>query len=123
MVETESIPFSLPEGGPVIEINEADLKFEFYRGSGPGGQHRNVTESGVRIRHVPTGVVVQACESRSQARNREIALERLRQVLERRERRAKKRVATTVPRGQKEKRIEEKKRRSLTKRLRTPPED
>lgn len=107
----------------MIEINEADLKFEFYRGSGPGGQHRNVTESGVRIRHVPTGVVVQACESRSQARNREIALERLRQTLERRERRAKKRVATTVPRGQKEKRIEEKKRRSQTKRLRTLPDD
>lgn len=107
----------------MVEINEADLKFEFYRGSGPGGQHRNVTESGVRIRHIPTGIVVQACESRSQARNREIALERLRQTLERRAHRAKKRVTTTVPRGQKEKRIDDKKRRSQTKRLRTPPED
>ena len=107
----------------MIEIREADLKFEYYRGSGPGGQHRNVTETCVRIRHLPTGIVVQACESRSQARNREIALERLRQVMERRERRAKKRVATTVPRGQKEKRIENKKRRALTKRLRTPPEE
>ncbi len=107
----------------MIEINEADLKFEFYRGSGPGGQHRNVTESGVRIRHIPTGIVVQACENRSQARNREIALERLRQVLERRARRVKKRVATSIPRSQKEKRVDEKKRRSQTKRLRTPPED
>lgn len=107
----------------MIEIREADLKIEYYRGSGPGGQHRNVTETCVRIRHLPTGIVVQACESRSQARNRELALERLRQALARRARRAKKRVATTVPRSQKEKRIEEKKRRSLTKRLRTPSED
>jgi len=107
----------------VIEIPESDLKIEFYRGSGPGGQHRNVTETGVRIRHLPTGIVVQACENRSQARNREIALERLRQLLERRSRRAKKRVATVVPHGQKEKRIGEKKHRSLTKRLRTSPEE
>ncbi|GLI38870.1 peptide chain release factor-like protein [Geobacter hydrogenophilus] len=107
----------------MIEIREADLKIEYYRGSGPGGQHRNVTETCVRIRHLPTGIVVQACENRSQARNRELALERLRQALARRARRAKKRVATTVPRSQKEKRIEEKKRRSLTKRLRTPLED
>lgn len=107
----------------MIEIREADLKIEYYRGSGPGGQHRNVTETCVRIRHLPTGIVVQACESRSQARNRELALERLRQALARRARRAKKRVATAVPRSQKEKRIEEKKRRSLTKRLRTPSED
>lgn len=107
----------------MVEIKETDLKFEFYRGSGPGGQHRNVTESGVRIRHIPTGIVVQACENRSQARNREIALERLRQILERRARREKKRVATSIPRSQKEKRVDEKKRRSQTKRLRTPPED
>lgn len=102
-----------------IEIKEAELKIEFYRGSGPGGQHRNVTDSAVRIRHLPTGIVVQASESRSQARNREVALERLAAALARRERRVKKRIPTRVSKGEKEKRLAEKKRRALTKKQRS----
>ena len=51
---------------------------ETFRASGPGGQHRNKTESAVRIRHVETGCVAQAYESRSQHENRVRALERLR---------------------------------------------
>jgi protein subunit release factor B len=107
----------------MIEIRESDIQIEFFRGSGPGGQHRNVTETGVRIRHLPTGIVVQASENRSQSRNREVALERLREALERRSRRVKKRVPTRVPGGEKKKRVEAKKRRSHTKRLRTPPDE
>lgn len=106
----------------VIEIADADIKIEYFRGSGPGGQHRNVTETCVRIRHLPTGIVVQACENRSQARNREVAMERLRQSLERRARRVEPRVPTRVSKVQKEKRLEEKKRRSHLKRLRAPHE-
>ncbi|RNC68620.1 MAG: peptide chain release factor-like protein [Desulfuromonadales bacterium] len=103
----------------MIEIKESDLKIEYYRGSGPGGQHRNVTDSCVRIRHLPTGIVVQACENRSQSRNREMAMERLHQALERRYRRVKSRVPTNVPTGQKKKRLEDKKHRALTKKHRT----
>jgi len=102
-----------------IEIKESDLKIEFYRGSGPGGQHRNVTDSAVRIRHLPTGIVAQASESRSQARNREMAMKRLEEALARRERRIKKRVPTKVPSGEKNKRLNEKKQRSRTKQLRS----
>lgn len=47
------------------------------RGSGPGGQHRNKTDSGVRLLHYPTGIIVTATEDRSQHRNRVVAWERL----------------------------------------------
>lgn len=102
-----------------VQINEKDLKIEFFRASGPGGQHRNVTETAVRIRHLPTGIVAQASESRSQWRNRELAMDRLRAALERREKKVKKRIPTKTPRAAAEKRLSDKRRESLKKRLRS----
>jgi ribosome-associated protein len=102
-----------------VEIRETDIRVEFYRASGPGGQHRNVTDSAVRIRHIPTGIVAQASERRSQAQNRELAMERLKSAIEKRMRKAKKRVATKIPRGAIEKRLAEKKATALKKKLRT----
>lgn len=60
-----------------IDINKADLKIDTFRASGAGGQHVNKTESGIRITHIPTGVVAESTEDRSQHRNREIAMGRL----------------------------------------------
>ncbi|TCR68796.1 peptide chain release factor H [Bosea sp. BK604] len=63
------------------ELDPADLVFETMRAGGPGGQHQNRTESAVRVTHRPSGASAIARDERSQHRNRELALRRLRAVL------------------------------------------
>lgn len=60
-----------------INIRKEDLKVDTFRSSGAGGQHVNKTESGVRFTHLPTGIVAESTDGRSQIKNREIALNRL----------------------------------------------
>ena len=78
-----------------VEINKADLKVDTFRSSGAGGQHVNKTESGVRFTHIPTGIVAESTDGRSQIRNREIALQRLYQkIYETRQREHASRIAS-----------------------------
>ena len=97
------------------------VRVDTYRSGGPGGQHVNRTESAVRLTHAPSGVVVVASDTRSQARNRELAFERLIEKLKSMNRIPRRRIPTRVSTAARRRRLEEKARRGRAKQLRRRP--
>ena len=106
-------PYSLDR-----DLLEREVEIEFFRASGPGGQHVNKTESALRLTHWPSGVVVVAQDSPSQHRNRDIAFERLAERLKKLNYVRPKRVPTRPTLASRKRRIETKKQVGQKKRTR-----
>src|SRR5437667_2404212 len=100
---------------------QSECEVDTFRSSGPGGQHVNKTESAVRLRHIPSGVVVSCQEMRSQHQNKSACLTKLRRSLVKLNYRRPRRIKTRTPKAVKLRVLEEKSRRSIVKRLRGKP--
>lgn len=110
----------LPKSDEVL-LNEC--KIDTYRSSGSGGQHVNVTDSAVRLTHLPTGIIVTSQKERSQFLNKQDCLQKLRKVVDRLNYRKPKRIATKIPYSVKIKNSLKKKSDSEKKRQRRLPKN
>jgi protein subunit release factor B len=107
------MPYKLP---PM----DNELVWSYFKATGPGGQHKNKTESGVRLTHLPSGITVTATERRSQFMNKEVALERLIQRLKALNRPKKVRKATRPTLASKKRVKKAKQHKSKIKKMRGP---
>jgi ribosome-associated protein len=110
----------LPQTYPTDRASlERDCDIDYFIASGPGGQHRNKVETGVRLVHRPSGIVVVATERRSQRANRETAFERMQARLEEMQQTETPRMLTRPTRASRERRVSEKRLAGMRKKLRS----
>ena len=102
---------------------ERDSDLDFFIASGPGGQHRNKVETGVRLTHRPSGITVTATERRSQHANREVAFERMATRLEELQHVSPPRKPTRPTTASRERRLEAKRRAAMLKKQRSITSD
>lgn len=109
----------------ILPSSDEDLidecRFDVYRASGSGGQHVNVTNSAVRLTHIPTGIVVTSQKERSQYLNKIDCLHKLRKLVEKLNYRKPKRIPTKTPKSVIVRDSIQKAKKSEKKRLRRPP--
>jgi protein subunit release factor B len=105
------------------EALERDCDMDFFIASGPGGQKRNKVETGVRLTHRSSGIIVTATERRSQYANREAAFERMAVRLQQRQTISTPRLATRPTKASRERRLLAKRHNSLIKKHRSLPGD
>ena len=110
------------ENAPSLDRLEKEVEVTTYQASGPGGQHRNRTYSAVRMTHLPTGITVTASDTRSQLKNRKIALKRLHERLVEHFKTEPPRVATRKSRAVRQRERSEQTRRAQRKQMRKPPD-
>jgi peptide chain release factor 2 len=110
-----------------LPLDDDDLLMEChvtaFRATGSGGQHVNVTNSAVRLVHLPTGIIVTSQEERSQYLNKKMCIAKLRNKVSKLNYRKPKRIATCIPLAIKNKNLEKKKRDSQKKQQRRPPSE
>jgi len=104
-------------------LNPDAVRIDYYRGSGPGGQHRNTSDTGVRITHLATGIVATATESRSRQTNLRRAMTRLEEKLAARSRRRRPRIPTRPGQAAIARRLDAKRKQGDKKRGRQRPQD
>ena len=95
-----------------------DVVISYSTSSRPGGQRRDKKKTAVILHHLPSNIIVRVDEQRLQSQNKKIAFQILAEKLRKARKPKKKRIPTRIPRGAKEKRLQIKKHRSLTKKLR-----
>lgn len=98
-----------------------ECEFSAFRASGAGGQHVNVTDSAVRLKHLPTGLVVTCQEGRSQVMNKHRCIEKLRALVEKKNYRKPSRIPTKLPKSVKKANLDKKTEHSRKKQLRAKP--
>ena len=101
-----------------MKIKDSDLKIQRITRSGPGGQHRNRKATGIRLTHLPTGILCMSTTERSQKQNIEKALERLKQKLQKKFQKKKKRIRTQANKASKKRMKKKKEMRSEIKKQR-----
>lgn len=101
-----------------MKILKNEVEIYFYKSRGPGGQRKNKKETAVKIYHIPTGITVRATEDRFQAKNKELAFERLIKKLAKLKEKKKRRIPTKKPVSVKKREVKEKRESSEKKKKR-----